>query len=100
MEAMRFEWDPAKNRANKAKHGITFEQASQLFSGGEDYLEIYDEVNSTDEDRFIAVGPIARGIVVVVFTERLENVIRILSARMATRNEQDQYRSYWREKHE
>jgi len=97
---MRFEWDPAKNRANQAKHGISFEEASELFSGGGDYLEIYDEVHSTDEDRFIAVGPIARGIVVVVFTERLEDLVRILSARMATRNEQDHYRTYWQEKHD
>ena len=97
---MLFEWDPAKGSVNKAKHDISFEEASELFSGGTDYLEIYDEVHSTEEDRFIAVGSIERGIVVVVFTERQDNVIRILSARMATRDEQDQYTTYWREKNE
>ena len=97
MSNLPFEWDPAKNRANQARHGISFEEASELFSSGEDYLEIYDELHSTDEDRFIAVGPIAGGIVVVVYTERLEDLIRILSARTATRNEQEQYRNYWLE---
>lgn len=60
-----------------------------------DYLGIYDEEHSDEEDRFIAVGPIKRGVIVVVYTERDEDVLRIVSARMASKNER---RSY--EKHE
>ena len=93
---MRFEWDPDKDAANREKHGLSFQEASELFSTGADFLEIYDEVHSLSEDRFIAIGPIRRGIVVVVFTERDEDVIRILSARIATTREQEQYLAYQR----
>ena len=94
-----FEWDPEKDRANQAKHGLSFQEASDLFSSGVDCLEIYDELHSVDEDRFIAIGPIQAGIIVVVFTEHIENVIRILSARKATKKEIHQFKSYWRSTH-
>jgi uncharacterized DUF497 family protein len=97
--AERIEWDPARNKANLAKHGLSFEDASELFSSGVDFLEIYDEEHSIEEDRFIAVGPIRLGVIVVVYTEREENVIRILSARKATRKEQDLFDAYWRGNH-
>ena len=63
---MEFEWDPAKDRANRSKHGLSFEEASELFASGVDYLEIFDAEHSEDEDRFIAIGPIKRGMIVVV----------------------------------
>ncbi len=84
---MRFEWDPAKDRANQAKHGISFDAAQTLFTSGVDYLEIYDIEHSTDEDRFFAIGPIASGVICVVFTER-DDRIRLIGARPATRREQ------------
>lgn len=64
-----------------------------------DYLEIYDEEHSDDEDRFIAVGPIKRGLIVVVYTERDEDVLRIVSARMATKNERRSYEKHEEAKH-
>jgi hypothetical protein len=85
---VRVDWDPAKDRENQAKHGIRFDEVRPLFEGGQDYLVIYDEEHSEDEDRFIAVGPISRGVVVVVHTEPGDEVIRIISARMATRAEE------------
>jgi hypothetical protein len=84
---MEFEWDPAKDEANRRRHGISFEEVQELFTSGVDYLEIYDGEHSHDEDRFIAIGPIARGVVLVVYTERHEGVVRIISARRATRAE-------------
>ncbi len=81
---MRISWDPAKNDANVKKHGIGFEEAQQLFQSGVDYLELFDEDHSTDEDRFIAIGPILRGTVLVVWTERVDDELRIISARWAT----------------
>ena len=84
---MRFEWAPEKDRANIKKHGLSFREATTLFTGGEEYLEIYDEKHSEDEDRFIAIGSIARGIIVVVYTERTEDLIRIISARLASKKE-------------
>ncbi len=50
-------WDEEKNRANVTKHGLSFEEASRLFTSGVDYLELFDERHSEDEERFIALGP-------------------------------------------
>lgn len=91
---MRFEWDPAKAEANHVKHGISFEEAAELFRSRADYLEIYDEEHSDEEDRFIAVGRIRRGVVVVVYTERDDEVVRIMSARLATKKERQQFEGY------
>jgi len=92
---MPFEWNPGKDKANRAKHGLSFEEATELFTSGNDFLEIYDEEHSDDEDRFIAIGPIETGVVVVVaYTERDDDVIRIVSARRATKKEMGLLRQY------
>lgn len=91
---MRIVRDEAKNLANQKKHGISLREASKLFARGHDYLELVDEAHSGFEDRFIAIGPIARGLVLVVWTERDEDTIRIISARWATRREQGLYHTY------
>lgn len=90
---MYINWDPQKNEANVRKHGVSFEEAQAIFLSGADYLEVYDEEHSAGEDRFIAIGPISRGLVLVVWTERDEDVIRIISARWATPNERDLFLS-------
>ena len=89
-----FEWDDAKDLNNQRKHGLSFAEARQLFESGSDYLEIFDVEHSEFEDRFIAIGPIDRGLVVVVYTEREEDLIRIIGARLANKREQVLYRSY------
>jgi len=91
IQAMRFVWDAGKAEANFRRHGVTFEEASELLRGGEDVVEIYDEAHSSDEDRFIAIGMAQRGVLCVVFTEREEDVRRIISARRATQAEQRLY---------
>lgn len=91
---MRFDWVAEKNISNQAKHGLSFEEAQELFQSGADYLEIFDEVHSDHEDRFIAIGPINRGVIMVVFTERDEDTIRIISARPATKREQQMFHRY------
>jgi uncharacterized DUF497 family protein len=88
------EWDPTKDLANQEKHGVSFREASELFVSGVDYLELFDEAHSHDEDRFIAIGPIARGVVLVVWTERGEDIVRIISARWATTRERHWYERY------
>ncbi len=93
---MRVVWDDAKNRRNKRKHGVSFEEAGVLFTRGDDYLEIFDDGHSDEEDRFIAIGPIVRGVVLVVYTERDEDTVRIVSARLATKRETDLYRTHVR----
>ncbi|HWO17669.1 MAG TPA: BrnT family toxin [Kofleriaceae bacterium] len=91
---MEVEWDEAKNRTNQQKHGVSFEEAHELFTSGADYLEIFDADHSETEDRFISIGPIKRGLVLVVWTERDEATIRLISARWATNREQALYHQY------
>jgi uncharacterized DUF497 family protein len=93
---LRFEWDPRKNRGNRRKHGISFEEATRLFTSGVDYLEIFDEAHSGREDRFIAVGLIRRGTIVVVYSVSEDDVVRIVSARMATRGEARRFEAFRR----
>ena len=95
----QFEWDAAKDRTNRDKHGLSFRDASELFASCEDYLEIYDEAHSVDEDRFIAVGPSPLGIIVVIYTEREDDVIRIVSARKATGREEKRFEAFRRGNH-
>lgn len=87
-------WDPAKNDSNIEKHGISFNEAAELFRSEVDYLEIFDEAHSVDEDRFLAIGPISRGLVLVVHTEQDEDTIRIISARWATKVERELFLAY------
>ncbi len=91
---MRIEWDDAKDLLNQEKHGVSFLEVRSLFESEIDYLEIFDSEHSDFEDRFIAIGPIERGLVVIVFTEREEDIIRIIGARWANNREQSLYRSY------
>jgi uncharacterized DUF497 family protein len=73
---------------------VSFEEARGLFERRVDYLEIFDSEHSDFEDRFIAIGPIRRGLIVVVYTEREEDITRIIGARFANKNEQLLYRSH------
>ena len=91
---MRIVWDDSKNFANQRKHRLSFDEASRLFESEVDCLEFFDEAHSVDEDRFLAIGPIARGIIVVVYTEIRDDVLRLISARHATQGEMDLYRKH------
>jgi uncharacterized protein len=91
---VRFEWDPTKDERNLRKHGVGFKEATALFSSGVDYLELFDRDHSESEERFIAIGAIRRGVVLVVWTERVEDTVRIVSARWATPMERQLYREY------
>ena len=85
---MEFEWDPNKAHANLKKHGISFETAALAFQD-EMAVVIVDDRYDYDEVREILIGftPIEQGCLMVVFTEREEDVVRIISARKATRAE-------------
>ena len=88
----------SKDKANQERHGVSFDEAAELFTSGVDYLEIYDEEHSQDEDRFIAIGPVRRRVILVVYTERHEDVIRIISARESTKAEARIFGQYMGEK--
>lgn len=67
-----------------------------MLTSGVDHLELFDDAHSDDEDRFISIGPIRRGLVLVVWTERDESHVRIISARWAARREQTLFREHVR----
>lgn len=83
----RIEWNDAKNLLNQAKHGISFKEASQLLLSDEIQLEIFDADHSDNEERLMTVGPVNGKLILVVWTEREEDVVRIISARKASRKE-------------
>jgi uncharacterized DUF497 family protein len=84
--ALTFEWDARKARSNLTKHRISFEEASTVFADGLS-LTIPDPDHSLAEKRSITLGRSFAGkLIVVVHTERGDN-IRIISARRANRRE-------------
>ena len=87
-----FEWDPAKNEINQKKHSVSFEEAKSVFADPE-ALVIDDPEHSQQEERFIILGlsTNARLLVVCHCLRYSETVIRIISARKATRTEANQY---------
>lgn len=90
---MRFEWNPAKAAANLRKHGVSFEEARTVFF--DDFaVQFFDEEHSRDEERFVMLGMSSRTrILVVCHCERASGgIIRIISARKATRGEVTFYR--------
>ena len=90
-----FEWDDAKAESNVQKHGVGFREAIEVFL---DPLAMarYDDDHSEEEDRWVTLGRSAEGgLLVVVHTffevEANSALIRIISARLATRREREQY---------
>lgn len=90
---MNFTWDKAKNRLNKKKHGVSFEEAESVFLDEHARL-IGDPDHSDSEDRFVLLGMSAQlRLLVVVHVYRESNeLIRIISARKATTKERKFYR--------
>jgi uncharacterized DUF497 family protein len=88
---MQFEWDKAKATANFKKHKVSFDEASTVFN--DPLARIFDdEDHSAEEQREIIIGySIINHLLLVCFTERNEDMIRIFSARQATKNERQDY---------
>lgn len=94
MEYLKFEWDNKKNEINKKKHNVSFEEAKTVFYD-DDAVLFDDPDHSVSEERFLILG--------VTQTDKLcivshcyrdnDNVIRLISARKATRNEIKVYRN-------
>ena len=92
MKELRFEWHKEKAEINRRKHGVTFQEAATVFDDDR-RLRIYDLEHSTpDEDREIVIGFSHRKrLLMVVIYEQSENVVRIISARRATKAEGTRY---------
>jgi uncharacterized DUF497 family protein len=85
---VRFEWDEAKRLANIEKHGVDFADVPPMFDG--DVFTIEDQRFDYDEIRYITFGLLKFRVIVVAHTDE-EDVIRIISARKATQNEEKLY---------
>lgn len=92
MNGLAFEWDERKNRANKKKHGVSFEEAQTVFLD-ENAIRFHDPDHSEDEDRFIMLGMSLkpRMLVVCHCFRSQDAVVRIVSARKATKSESGAY---------
>ena len=87
---MNFEWDPDKADRNMERHGVSFSEASTMF-GDPLSLTIPDPRHSEGEERFVLFGLSEQGrLLAVVHTDR-EGTTRIISARLMTRHEREQY---------
>jgi uncharacterized DUF497 family protein len=85
----RFDWDPAKAASNRRKHGVSFEEASQVF---DDPLVLLLADLEHSEPRIVAIGASAVGrTLFVVSVEIGEDVLRIVSARRASKTERRSY---------
>lgn len=87
-----FEWDENKNRINQKKHGISFAEASSVFYD-ESAILFDDPEHSEQEDRFLLLGMSSAANICIVchYYRESETVIRIISARQATKKEADRY---------
>ena len=98
MASIRFEWDPRKAAANLHKHGISFDEAETAFS--DDYAAVSEDPDHSEaEDRFLLLGMSGafRVLLVVHAIREAGSVIRLISARRATRSERAQYDARWKQ---
>ena len=86
---MRLEWDERKNQANIQKHGLDFADAGEIFSMP--MLVALDDREDYGEERWIGIGLLRTFVVVVVYVERAEDVVRIISLRKALSHERAEY---------
>jgi hypothetical protein len=84
---MKFEWDESKNEANLRKHGFDFHDAREVFQGP--LLARLDERENYGEDRWQGIGLLRGQVVVVIFTQRQPDIIRVISLRKAKKHERE-----------
>ena len=92
MKPLRFTWDKSKSKANQKKHSILFEEAQTVFFD-ENAIEFFDPDHSESEERFLLLG-LSSSLRIVVVSHcyrKSESLIRIISARKATKKEQKVY---------
>ena len=92
MKYIEFQWDETKNTANKKKHNVSFEEAKTVFYDDSARL-IHDPTHSVTEDRYILLGMSSnlRLLIVIHAYKEQDEIIRIISARKATKKETKQY---------
>jgi hypothetical protein len=96
MIELRFEWDLRKAQQNRRKHGVSFGEAETVFA--DDFAILIDDPDHSDqEERFVLLGLSAslRTLVVSHTYRKADDLIRIISARKATRKEREAYNRRW-----
>ena len=93
---MHLEWDEEKNKANLRKHGLDFADAWEIFASP--MLTALDERAEYGEVRWIGIGMLKTRVVVIVFIERDEDIIRVISPRKALSHEHKQYEQALRDR--
>jgi uncharacterized DUF497 family protein len=89
--SLQFEWDKKKATSNLKDHKVSFDEASTVFDDPLAYI-FDDEDHSIDEQREIIIGhSVLNRLLLVSFTERVEDLIRIISAREVTKRERQDY---------
>ena len=91
---MKFEWDENKNESNVEKHGLDFEDAAEVFESP--MLIALDTRQDYGEDRWIGLGLVEYRVVVLVYTYRDADKVRIISMRKALQHEKYQYEEFLR----
>lgn len=89
---MQFEWDEQKNQVNLRKHGLSFADAQEIFESP--MITKLDPRADYQEDRYIGIGILRQRIVVIVFTEFDNELIRIISLRKALKHERSEFERY------
>ena len=92
---MKFDWDERKNQANLAKHGLDFADVCRVFD--HPILVNLDDGMEYGEERWIGIGLLDMRVVVIVFTEPKQNMIRVISFRKATTGERKRYEQAYRD---
>ncbi len=92
MREICFEWDDKKNRSNQLKHDVSFEEAVTVFYD-ENAIEYYDFDHSQKEERLLLLGLSTKLKILLICHcyRKNDNIIRIISARKATKNEKQEY---------
>ncbi len=90
---MHIEWDEYKNQINVHKHGFSFADAWEVFEAP--MLVELDDRDDYGEERWVGIGHIRQRIVVMVYTERDADTIRIISLRKALKHERQAYSEYF-----
>lgn len=90
-----FEWDPAKDRINQAKHNVNFRRSTLIFHDPL-AVSIYDDDHSLDEQRWLTIGQTNQGVLLVVAhtfnqVDEEHTIVRLFSSRRATPRERRQY---------
>jgi uncharacterized DUF497 family protein len=91
----RFEWDSDKNLQNIRKHGIDFEEILEVFDDPA-FLEAYDKEHSDKEDRYYGIGCIGGVLFILAFYTERKNRIRLISARLADKEDREEYDEFFK----